>query len=79
MERRVVIYPAVARDGILASKVLSSVGIETLVCSGSEEVTELSERADVVVPGPEGVVAHLSTLADRIKTGRAKTDRPAKP
>ncbi|MFE0352340.1 trehalose-phosphatase [Streptomyces nigra] len=48
-----------------------------LVCSGSEEVTELSERADVVVPGPEGVVALLRTLADRIKTGRAKTDRTA--
>ncbi|MFH9988736.1 trehalose-phosphatase [Streptomyces luteogriseus] len=37
-----------------------------LVCSGSDEVTELSERADMVVQGPEGVVELLSALADRI-------------
>ncbi|WP_051828544.1 trehalose-phosphatase [Streptomyces bicolor] len=36
-----------------------------LVCSGSEEVTELSERADVVVDGPEGVVRLLRAIADR--------------
>ncbi|MFF7748507.1 trehalose-phosphatase [Streptomyces sp. NPDC007971] len=34
-----------------------------LVCSGSTEVTELAERADVVTQGPEGVVALLRTLA----------------
>ncbi|MFF6982164.1 trehalose-phosphatase [Streptomyces sp. NPDC008343] len=34
-----------------------------LVCSGSEEVTELSEKADVVVDGPEGVVRLLQTIA----------------
>ncbi|WP_328426831.1 trehalose-phosphatase [Streptomyces sp. NBC_00443] len=34
-----------------------------LVCSGSEEVTELSERADVVVEGPEGVVRLLQAIA----------------
>ena len=34
-----------------------------LVCSGSTEVTELAERADVVVDGPEGVVALLRSLA----------------
>jgi trehalose 6-phosphate phosphatase len=34
-----------------------------LVCSGSDEVTELRERADVVVDGPEGVVGLLRTLA----------------
>ncbi|WP_369271858.1 trehalose-phosphatase [Streptomyces sp. R11] len=34
-----------------------------LVCSGSEEVTELSERADVVVAGPEGVVRLLQAIA----------------
>ena len=38
MERRILIYPAVAQDGLLASKVLSSVGIETLICVGSEAV-----------------------------------------
>ncbi|WP_432194148.1 trehalose-phosphatase [Streptomyces sp. bgisy027] len=36
-----------------------------LVCSGSEEVTELSERADIVVDGPAGVVRLLKALADR--------------
>ncbi|MEE1929663.1 trehalose-phosphatase [Streptomyces sp. TRM 70351] len=33
-----------------------------LVCSGSTEVTELADRADVVVPGPEGVAALLAAL-----------------
>ncbi|MFI6008114.1 trehalose-phosphatase [Streptomyces sp. NPDC051243] len=36
-----------------------------LVCSGSEEVTELSERADVVVDGPQGVVRLLRAIADQ--------------
>ncbi|MFJ9659541.1 trehalose-phosphatase [Streptomyces griseoflavus] len=34
-----------------------------LVCSGSEEVTELRERADIVTDGPPGVVRLLHTLA----------------
>ncbi|MEU6096607.1 trehalose-phosphatase [Streptomyces sp. NPDC047079] len=34
-----------------------------LVCSGSEEVTELADRADLVVDGPEGVVGLLRALA----------------
>lgn len=37
-----------------------------LVCSGSDEVTALRERADLVVDGPEGVVRLLRDLADRI-------------
>ncbi|MFJ9834375.1 trehalose-phosphatase [Streptomyces sp. NPDC101169] len=37
-----------------------------LVCSGSAEVTELAERADLVVDGPEGVVALLRALAERL-------------
>ncbi|MDQ1046591.1 trehalose-phosphatase [Streptomyces sp. V4I2] len=37
-----------------------------LVCSGSDEVTELRERADVVVDGPEGVVGLLRALATRL-------------
>ncbi|MFD2348410.1 trehalose-phosphatase [Nonomuraea ferruginea] len=32
------------------------------VCSGSTEVTALAERADIVVDGPEGVVALLREL-----------------
>jgi trehalose 6-phosphate phosphatase len=32
------------------------------VCSGSAEVAELAERADIVVDGPDGVVALLSEL-----------------
>jgi trehalose 6-phosphate phosphatase len=34
-----------------------------LVCSGSPEVTELAERADLVVDGPAGVVHLLRSLA----------------
>ncbi|MFD5794398.1 trehalose-phosphatase [Streptomyces diastatochromogenes] len=37
-----------------------------LICSGSTEVTELAERADMVVDGPEGVVALLRALAARM-------------
>ncbi|MEU6218332.1 trehalose-phosphatase [Streptomyces sp. NPDC047022] len=37
-----------------------------LVCSGSEEVTELAKRADLVVDGPEGVVRLLKALARRV-------------
>jgi trehalose 6-phosphate phosphatase len=33
------------------------------VCSGSAEVTALAERADIVVDGPDGVVALLGELA----------------
>ncbi|MFH0519251.1 trehalose-phosphatase [Streptomyces sp. M41] len=36
-----------------------------LVCSGSEEVTELSKRADLVVDGPDGVVRLLQQIADQ--------------
>ncbi len=37
-----------------------------LVCSGSAEVSELSERADLVVDGPAGVVHLLSTIAEHV-------------
>lgn len=37
-----------------------------LVCSGTPEVTELAERADLVVDGPAGVVALLEGLADAL-------------
>jgi trehalose 6-phosphate phosphatase len=37
-----------------------------LVCSGSDEVTELRKRADVEVAGPAGVVALLAALAHRL-------------
>ncbi|WP_113704863.1 trehalose-phosphatase [Nonomuraea lactucae] len=36
------------------------------VCSGSAEVTRLAERADIVVDGPEGVVALLGELATAV-------------
>ncbi|PJE97386.1 trehalose-phosphatase [Streptomyces carminius] len=41
-----------------------------LLCSGSEEVTALAERADLVVDGPAGVVGLLGELAD-VLAGRA--------
>ncbi|MEV0372236.1 trehalose-phosphatase [Streptomyces sp. NPDC050636] len=37
-----------------------------LVCSGSNEVAELAERADLVVDGPAGVVGLVDALADRL-------------
>ncbi|MDW8809444.1 trehalose-phosphatase [Streptomyces scabiei] len=37
-----------------------------LVCSGSAEVNELSERADLVVDGPQGVVALLAAIAAHV-------------
>ncbi|MET9873897.1 trehalose-phosphatase [Actinacidiphila glaucinigra] len=38
-----------------------------LVCSGSAEVAELAARADLVVDGPEGVVALVDALADALE------------
>ncbi|MCL2733715.1 MAG: trehalose-phosphatase [Actinomycetia bacterium] len=38
-----------------------------LVCSGSDEVTELAKRADLVVDGPAGVVGLLRALARRLR------------
>ncbi|MFJ7965833.1 trehalose-phosphatase [Streptomyces sp. NPDC096324] len=37
-----------------------------LVCSGSSEVAELAERADLVVDGPAGVVRLLAAIAARL-------------
>lgn len=37
-----------------------------LVCSGSDEVMQLRDRADLVVNGPEGVVALLRGLAAQL-------------
>ncbi|MFJ9112223.1 trehalose-phosphatase [Streptomyces sp. NPDC102283] len=37
-----------------------------LVCSGSAEVPELAERADLSVPGPAAVVDFLAALATRL-------------
>lgn len=43
---------------------LRSAGVPgLLVCSGSDEVAELQERADLVVDGPTGLVHLLATLA----------------
>ncbi|MBB5934523.1 trehalose-phosphatase [Streptomyces zagrosensis] len=38
-----------------------------LVCSGSAEVTELADRADLVVEGPRGVIDLLSALAGALR------------
>ncbi|MFF9653543.1 trehalose-phosphatase [Streptomyces sp. NPDC014622] len=37
-----------------------------LVCSGSAEVTELAERADLLLDGPAAVVRYLAALAARL-------------
>lgn len=47
-----------------AVREMRAAGIPGLtVCSGSAEVTELAREADLVVDGPDGVVALLSALA----------------
>jgi trehalose 6-phosphate phosphatase len=40
-----------------------------LVCSASDEVSELAERADLVVDGPAGMVSLLATLASVLGDG----------
>ncbi|HEU4674430.1 MAG TPA: trehalose-phosphatase [Motilibacteraceae bacterium] len=37
-----------------------------LLCSGSQEVAALAERADLVLDGPAGLVRFLASLADRL-------------
>jgi trehalose 6-phosphate phosphatase len=37
-----------------------------LVCSGSTEVPELAERADLLLPGPPAVVEFLGSLAQHL-------------
>lgn len=41
------------------------------VCSASEESSELARRADVLVPGPEGVLALLDRIAAEAREARA--------
>lgn len=46
-------------------------GLATLlVCSASDEESSLRDLADVVVPGPEGVMRLLGEMADDIDRGR---------
>ena len=50
-----------------AVRTLRSEGVPGLtVFSGSAEVTELAEQADLVVDGPDGVVALLNSVADAL-------------
>ncbi len=61
---------------LAAFDAVESAGIPGVrVCSGSTEVTALAERADVVVDGPDGVVAFLgdlvATLGKPSASGRA--------
>ena len=52
------------RPAFAAVRELRADGIAGLtVCSGSAEVTGLADEADLVVPGPDGVVALLRSLA----------------
>jgi trehalose 6-phosphate phosphatase len=48
-----------------------------LVCSGSTEVTALADRADLVVDGPDGVVALLRALADALMISRPVNSGPS--
>lgn len=44
-------------------------GAGLAICSGSDEVTELTEHADLVVPGPGGVASWLRDLAIALRNG----------
>lgn len=46
-----------------------------LVCSGSDEVDAVAQRADLIVDGPPAVAALLSAIADRLESGPAVQDR----
>lgn len=57
---------------LAAFDAVESAGIPGVrVCSGSAEVTALAERADVVVDGPDGVVALLGDLVARLDKSSA--------
>ncbi len=63
-----------------AVRALRATGIPGLtVCSGSAEVSALAAEADLVVDGPDGVVALLSSLADQIGAVSAREDDPPEP
>lgn len=57
MERRILIYPAVAQDGLLAGKVLGSAGLETLICDGTEAVLAELARGAAALLVVEEVIA----------------------
>lgn len=75
-EARSVMFVGDDLGDLAAFDAVESAGIPGVrVCSGSAEVTALAERADVVVDGPDGVVALLGDLVAEIgkssATGRA--------
>jgi trehalose 6-phosphate phosphatase len=50
-----------------AVRALRATGIPGLtVCSSSAEVSALAAEADLVVDGPDGVVALLNAIADKL-------------
>jgi trehalose 6-phosphate phosphatase len=46
-----------------------------LVCSGSDEVTALAARADIIVDGPPGVLALVTSLTDRLTPDHPRVSR----
>jgi trehalose 6-phosphate phosphatase len=59
------------RPAFAAVRELRTRGIPGLaVCSGSAEVTDLAQEADLVVDGPPGVVALLEAMADALIPAR---------
>jgi trehalose 6-phosphate phosphatase len=59
------------RPAFAAVRELRAGGLPGLaVCSGSAEVTELAQEADLVVDGPAGVAALLAALADAVASAR---------
>jgi trehalose 6-phosphate phosphatase len=54
-----------AYDAVDALRITGTPGL--LVCSASDEVTALADRADVVVPGPPGVLEFLEALSRAVQ------------
>ena len=63
-----------------AVRALRATGIPGLtVCSSSAEVSALAAEADLVVDGPDGVVALLNALADQLAAVLARGSDPPEP
>ncbi len=78
MTRRILIYAAVAQDGVLANKVLRSVGIASCLCTSMESlIAELAEGAGALLIVEEVVAGHaMLPLRRYVEAQAAWSDLP---
>ncbi|MBX6370959.1 MAG: trehalose-phosphatase [Acidothermus sp.] len=70
-----VVYAGDDWADLVAFHALDRVGVPTLrICSASAEVPELRAHADLVVNGPDGVVAWLADLAAALENRELRSD-----